>query len=200
MSIKKRYFMLYYKFSMHTLIFLGYQTLHHCSPGPKDTTAYHNLYQNRYTVAYPQPNARYCCQKANRTHSALKTDMSLDIDSLFVEQQGPLSPLSLSPDQGSLSPFYSATTPSSSSMADFSSIYDLPPVQTLPCKTTTTTFTDMMGGGCDDIPVFTKMDPNGCELLSLDDLSNSEFNYLNSDGTCAHLAYVLIIKLCVSYK
>ena len=87
-------------------------------------------------------------------------------------------------------------------MADFSSIYDLPSVQTLPCKTTTmTTFTDMMGGGCDDIPVFTKMDPNGCELLSLDDLSNSEFDYLNSDGTCAcPSCHVLIIKLCISYK
>ena len=184
--------MLCYKF--FTCTFLGYHTLQHCSRGPRDT-AYHNLYQNRYTVAYPQPNAR-CRQKPNRTRFALKTDMSLDIDSLFTEQQGPLSPLSLSPDQGSLSPFYSATTPSL--MADFSSIYDLPPVQTLPSKTTT--FTDMMGGSCDDIPGFTKMDPNGCELLSLDDLSNSEFNYLNSDGTCAYLAYVLIIKLCVSYK
>ena len=65
--------------------------------------------------------------------------------------------------------------------ADFSSIYDLP-VQSLPDKMA---FTDVMGGSCDDIysPVFTKVDPNGCELLSLDDLSNSEFDYLNSDGT-----------------
>ncbi len=75
-------------------------------------------------------------------------------------------------------------------MADFSSIYDLP-VQTLPSKTTTA-FTDMMGGSCDDIPVFTKMDPNGCELLSLDDLSNSEFDYLNSDGTCTCALYTYL--------
>lgn len=78
-------------------------------------------------------------------------------------------------------------------MVDFSSIYDLP-AQTLPDKTA---FTDVMGGSCDDIcsPVFTKMDPNGCELLSLDELSNSEFDYLNSDGTyalCTYLAYLCL--------
>lgn len=68
-------------------------------------------------------------------------------------------------------------------MADFSSIYDLP-AQTFPDKMA---FTDMIGGSCDDLcsPVFTKMDPSGCELLSLDDLSSSEFDYLNSDGTYA---------------
>lgn len=108
--------------------------------------------------------------------------MSLDIDALFTQQQGPLSPLG-----------FSAT----SSMVDFSSIYDLPAQTSLSDKTA---FTDMMGGSCEDIcsPVFTKMDPNGCELLSLDDLSNSEFGYLNSDGTCAvHLSYVFMyLSIC----
>lgn len=83
-------------------------------------------------------------------------------------------------------------------MADFSSIYDLP-AQTLPDKAA---FTDMMGGSCEDIcsPAFTKMDPNGCELLSLDDLSNSEFgyeDYLNSDGMYVVCAYPTVFtKLC----
>lgn len=64
-------------------------------------------------------------------------------------------------------------------MADFSSIYDLP-------DKTASFSSNMMGGGsCGDdalfSPVYTKVDPNGYELLSLDDLSNSEFDYLNSD-------------------
>ena len=78
-------------------------------------------------------------------------------------------------------------------MADFSSIYDLP-------DKTASFSSNMMGGGsCGDdalfSPVYTKVDPNGCELLSLDDLSNSEFDYLNSDGTCGLYICLFIVKL-----
>lgn len=164
-------------FHLHNF-FTGSYPSQYCSPCPRDV--YHNYRNSTYTVVYPQ-NTRYC-QRVNRTRSAPRTDMSLDIDSLFTQPQGeglpdPLSPLDLS-EQSSLSSYYSAN----SSLADFSSIYDLP-AQMSPEKTAAF---DAMGGSCEDIcsPVFTKMDPR-CELLSLNDLGNSEFAYggcLNSDG------------------
>ena len=116
--------------------------------------------------------------------------MSPDTDNLFPPGGPlPLSPLSISNAGSAQSVYYSATE------ADFASLYDFPSQSSLDSASY-----EMYGGSSEDVtsPVFTKMvNSSGvsCELLSLEELSNSGMGY---DGyLCSGGMYVVECVCCL---
>ena len=117
--------------------------------------------------------------------------MSLDTDSFFLQEASPLNPLDLTNDNAS---YYSATA------GDLASFYEFPPQSSLEGGSL-----EMYDGSVESLsspPYPSKMvDPNGstCELLSLEELSNSSLgcdDYISSGSTYMHVHVVKCIS-CV---